>query len=168
MLLSLDPATSTGYALWHDRDRPFLTGLLRPMGKGRWKVEVYNRASGKLLKTHIADTEEKAWVYLLDGVTAIAAELPYVGVKRAQVGQSLARRVGRIEAVASIMGLSIMFFVPDQWRRIVADVAGVSWPHNREEDKALAVRLVKRLYDLDLDDDQADAVLVGLAYWRTR
>ena len=50
-----------------------------------------------------------------------------------------------------------------EWRRVIKESYGVSWPQNRESKKAFAVRLVHTAYGVDVTDDEADAVLLGHA-----
>ena len=53
--------------------------------------------------------------------------------------------------------------VVSEWRRVIKEDCGVSWPQSRERKKELAIDLVKQLYGRTVCDDEADAILLGRA-----
>lgn len=55
-----------------------------------------------------------------------------------------------------------------EWRRVVGEAHGFSFPVHREDAKARAVELVSEVYGRTLTDDEAEAVCVGMWAMRTR
>jgi hypothetical protein len=73
---------------------------------------------------------------------------------------------GIIDATANAAGARYAEINVSEWRRITKEAHGVSWPRNTDGCKALAKQLVRRLYGLAVDDNEADAVLIGAAAMR--
>lgn len=53
-------------------------------------------------------------------------------------------------------------YIPSQWRKKVEIKTGPG--KMRPRLKADDIKMVKFLYDLDVNDDEADAILIGRAY----
>ena len=50
-----------------------------------------------------------------------------------------------------------------EWRRVIAEDQGISWPKDSDRCKALSVQLVEKIYGLKITADESDAVLLGRA-----
>ena len=50
-----------------------------------------------------------------------------------------------------------------EWKRVIKEDQGISWPKDSARQKALAIKLVKDLYGIEVTEDEADAVLLGHA-----
>ena len=50
-----------------------------------------------------------------------------------------------------------------EWRRVIKEAYGVSFPANSKGCKELSVKLVKQHFGLDVTDDESDAVLLFVA-----
>jgi hypothetical protein len=50
-----------------------------------------------------------------------------------------------------------------EWRRVVKEQMGVSFPRQSKDCKILAQQLVRKHYNLDATEDEADSVLIGYA-----
>ncbi len=73
---------------------------------------------------------------------------------------------GYIQCLADSYDVPSAVVNVSEWRRVIKEDHGVSWPRDRDRKKALAVRLVSELYARDVCDDEADAVLIGRAAMR--
>lgn len=51
---------------------------------------------------------------------------------------------------------------PNTWRKLVC-LEGETFPKKRNDCKVWAVKKVKEMYDMDVTDDRADAILIGQA-----
>ena len=50
-----------------------------------------------------------------------------------------------------------------EWRRVIREGYDISWPKERARKKERAKSLVEDLYSIKTTDDEADAILLGLA-----
>lgn len=55
-------------------------------------------------------------------------------------------------------------YSPSHWRSILKDKCKISFCKSRTEQKAIARQLVKDRFQIDVSEDEADAVCIGLAY----
>jgi len=56
--------------------------------------------------------------------------------------------------------------MPSEWRRPIKEHLGVSWPKKSEDQKRLAQQIVKKLYEIDVSEDEADSICIGWAAMR--
>lgn len=82
-----------------------------------------------------------------------------VVLRNAQTQRFLTRIQGVIYAWCMNNGCEFNTIRPTQWRAAI----GISQGRNvkREQLKAQAIQYVKRKYDLDVNDDEADAICIG-------
>lgn len=82
-----------------------------------------------------------------------------VVLRNAQTQRFLTRMQGVIYAWCMNNGCEFNTIRPTQWRAAI----GISQGRNvkREQLKAQAIQYVKRKYDLDVNDDEADAICIG-------
>lgn len=155
---SIDPANRAGIAFWVN-DNLVGTIVVRKMGsKGKWLVgkETYNsRFEAWRLAVGICET-----VITEEGCGQFATAV------KSQAGIR-----GYIEAVcdcATFNGLATRFLTVNvsEWRRVIKEAYGVSWPAKTERKKALSIQLVQEHFDISVTDDEADAVLLGAAALR--
>lgn len=75
--------------------------------------------------------------------------------------QSLSQLQGIIMALLFEKDIGFCIIEPTAWK----SVAGVKG-RNRAEQKTSAIQIVKSRYNLDVSEDEADAILIG--YWATK
>lgn len=73
---------------------------------------------------------------------------------------------GYIEHACEMQNTGLRVVSVSEWRRVIREAQGISWPSGRDPKKQLAIRTVKDLYGVDVTDDEADAVLLGHAALR--
>ncbi len=153
---SIDPSKSTsGVVLWNGPD---LTQVftMRPYGaSGKYKVgdDIYPDKLG-------------AWRFALMGVEKVVMESGkghFVAVAAAQGYMQ-----GFIECCCMLRGIpSPMLIDPSEWRRIIREQFGVSFPSDRKRCKILSMKLAKQFFNFEAaNDDESDAILIGYAAQR--
>ena len=154
--LSIDPAKRSGVAYWRGSSL-IGTAVVQPLGaKGRWRVDDVKYES-----------EVWAWRAALADHNSLVVLERGRGASR-NSDASLGERRGYIRAMAECTGAKVEEVELSTWRRVVAEAYGCSWPVEGERCKALAVSLVAEHYGRQVSDDEADAVLVGVAALRMR
>lgn len=158
---SVDPANKAGIAYW-DGDQLAGTVILKRVGaKGKFSLD------GVIFLDRFT-----AWKDALESCAAIVTE---EGCGRfATAIKSQAGIRGYIEAVCDYIRLrngdaNAVFRTVNvsEWRRVIKEAYGVSWPATTERKKALSVQLVRQHYGIEVTNDEADAVLLGVAAMRT-
>lgn len=116
----------------------------------------------------IVDSKKEAWENALDWATGsqVFVEEGAGSFKTAIKSQGEMR--GYIEHVCDAMDAEYTQLNVSNWRRVIKEMYNISWPVGREAKKALSVKLVKEHFGIDVNDDEADAVLVGVAAMRMR
>ena len=153
--LSIDPSKAgTGVAVWEGRELQH-SFVIKPRGtKGKYyfdgfildsRHEVFGRLPA-LASTKLDCYIEKGMGRHSNAIRAQGWMCGYIDSKFEAAG-----RKSPIEVVVS------------EWRRVIKEDQGISWPAKRVRKKALAIDLVKELYNLDVCDDEADAILLGRA-----
>lgn len=61
------------------------------------------------------------------------------------------------------MNISYEIFSASHWRKILKDTFGVAFGRSRAEQKAAATAFVKKRFNADVTEDEADAILIGLS-----
>lgn len=80
---------------------------------------------------------------------------------RANVVNAQAKSRGYIEAVCDEFKIPTREIMPAEWRRPIKEIMDVSWPRKGEDKKKLAQAIVKKLYNIDVSEDEADSILIG-------
>ena len=153
--ISIDPANLSGWAAW-DGDKLAGSGTIAKVGgKGRWKIAGPDTAQ-------TFDTELAAWRNLTSGADSCVCEVGRGSFRNADM--PLGKRLGYIRAVCEMMGCAYHEIALSEWRRIVKEQTGTSWPATGDAKKALAVKLARDLFGVEAGPDQADAILIGWAW----
>lgn len=156
--VSVDPAKGlAGVAVW-DGDCPLSTKIVKKRG-------------GKGLYYYGDDIVESLWEtwnqpFKKSGAQALVMEKGAGG--RPNIVDTQGWMRGYIEGIAGFYGVPCETVNVAVWRRCVSEAFKISWPRDRDRKKALSIKLVKEHYGLDVTDDEADAVLIGLAALRMR
>lgn len=146
-LLSLDTSSScTGYAVYVDCKLKKHGALDLKRSKEPYKY----RRMIKLIK-ELLDKEKP---------DIVVAELPCVhaGI---QSHRLLERILGVVEDCCEDRNIYYHEEIPSHWRCLVKTSPV---PKGRKEVKAWDISLVKELFGVEVGDDEADAILIGLAY----
>ena len=156
--ISIDPANKSGVAFW-DGDELIGTAVLCAVGKsGKYRVNSVRM-----------ECRWSAWEGTLIGFEHVVIEEGCGRFSTAIKAQAALR--GYVQAVCeyrTLIGANVAFTVVNvsEWRRVIKEAYGVSWPATTERKKALSVQLVAREYGRSVTDDEADAVLLGVAAMR--
>jgi len=111
----------------------------------------------------------EAWFLALSGQHHVVVERG--AGHRPNVINGQAKLRGYIEAITDIPGFAangVEYHEVNvsEWKRVIKEDQGVSWPKESARQKALAVQLVKKLYGKEVTEDEADAILIGRAAQR--
>jgi hypothetical protein len=152
--ISIDPANLSGWAIWAE-SRLLASGTIAKVGnKGRWRFSH--------VKAAICQSELEAWTKLLAHHSACVCEVGRGSFRNADM--PLGKRLGYIRAVCDMQQCAYHEIALSEWRRIVKEQTGTSWPATGDAKKALAVKLARDLFEVDAGPDQADAILIGWAW----
>ncbi len=155
----IDPANKAGVAII-DEGELFYTMILRKIGtSGKWCAENSNG------KSHFSNQFD-VFKWLVDSVDGVIVEEGFGRFATAIKSQAGYRDYIRcICDMFTAKGEPKSFKVVNvsEWRRVVKEAYGVSWPVKSVAKKALSVQLVKREFGIDVSDDEADAVLLFVA-----
>lgn len=158
--LSIDPAGTSGYAIWQG-DQLQATGIVKKKG-----------THGKHYLTLTPGTYASrydAWNRLLNDSQATLIVIEEGCGSFTTAVKSQAELRGYIHAVAdAVLPHYSRFEVVNvsEWRRVIKEAYGVSFPANSDRCKALSVQLVKQHFGHDVSNDESDAVLLGVAALR--
>ena len=151
--LSVDPANKSGLAYWEDA-RLVNTTVLRKMG-----------ATGKhITGGGVFKDRWGAWMYAIDSEKTVICEEGFGRFPAAIAAQGEQR--GFIKAACMYKEIPFIVVNTKEWGRVIKETFSISWPAQTERKKALAVQLVKGRFGIDVTDDEADAVLIGVAAMR--
>ena len=85
-------------------------------------------------------------------------------IGRPQVDRSQGVHLGWHQCMCANFGLPPPIEINvSEWRRVIAEDQGVSWPKDSDRCKALSVQLVERIYGITVTADESDAILLGRA-----
>ena len=154
MWLSIDPATTSGVAVWCDSTLQH-TFVVKPRGaKGAW----YCGAT-------VCNSRLQAWDAAYRGVEAVVIERGFGGMQTANRAQGM--QVGWHQYACAVRGLEYPVEVNvAEWRRVIKEDQQVSWPRDSKRCKQLSQQLAAKLYGVELGEDESDAVLIGRAALR--
>lgn len=146
--------------MWkNDRCERMLT--IRPRGKqGKW-VRDFNGEKGEICYAKI-----EAWQPLIKGVHAIVIERG-AGFRPNVINAQAAYR-GYLQAICDIEIVKYRELNVSEWRRVIKEARGISWPAQSAGQKAMAKKLVLEKYGRECTEDEADAVLIGEAALRLK
>lgn len=157
--LSIDPSNRTGLAYWSE-NRLLFTSTARAKGRsGKWVVEYGNGVKEYASKWELFNKafEGQDAIVMEEGfgqfATAVKSQAEYRGFFKAVIayiefkGRPLACHVVNVQ----------------EWRRAIKEEFALSWPATTERKKALSVATVQKAYWIRVNDDEADAVLLGRA-----
>lgn len=146
-MISLDTSTrSTGFAVWSN-GRLGRTGFIT-----REKWEEFPKMLTKL------------WDFLnKERPDIVVTELTVV-TRNAQTQRSLTEMLAVCTLWCELNGRTYYEMRPTSWRKIVGEKLDNKAPKKREELKKWSVSLAKDLCGKDVNDDTADAILLGKAY----
>ena len=155
--LSIDPSnTGTGITEWNSRrlENHF---VIKPMGKkGRYYFGTEVVSSRREAYYRLVNLGKPSEVYIERGMGRFASAVNAQGWLRGYIAS-------KFEEAYDFLPTEV---VVSEWRRVIKEDQGISWPAKRERKKALAIELVKELYNIDVCDDEADAILLGRAAQR--
>ena len=152
--ISIDPATKSGVATWIDGIL-MRTDVVKARGKsGLW----YGRGG------EVFDSRLDAWNGIYENVTQVIIERGFGGMATAVRSQG--KHIGWHECMCAFNMPAPIEVNVSEWRRVIKEDQGISWPSESKRCKALSVKLARNLYGLDLSDDESDAVLIGRAAMR--
>lgn len=162
-LLSLDTSsTKTGWAI-------FKNGIYKESGVLDW--------------SHVKETEDRLLLMYIDIIQHIDKYEPDILViEKDVVGSGKKQNMSTINTLVKLIGgvwayciqLNIdtpmnfqtgefnIFYIeytPSEWRKLVGITA-----HKRDECKAASIKIIKDTYNIDVDDNEADAINIGQAY----
>lgn len=155
----IDPANKAGVAIV-DGGKLFSTMILRKIGaKGKWCCEISGEKG-------TFENQFDVFKWLVDSVDGVIVE---EGCGR--FAMAIKSQAGYRDYIRCICDMFTAKGEPktfkvvnvSEWRRVIKEAYGVSWPAKREAKKALSVQLVKREFGIDVSDDEADAVLLFVA-----
>ena len=156
----IDPANNAGVAIIEDGKLVGTMILHKIPTSGKWMCITHDKPTLKF------QSQYHIFKWLIDGVEGVIVEEGFGD--RPLVINSQARYRGYIHCLCDVAvdnGKLKTFQVVgvSEWRRVVKEAYGISWPAKRVPKKALAVQLVKREFGIDVSDDEADAVLLFVA-----
>lgn len=162
-LLSLDTSsTKTGWAI-------FKNGIYKKSGVLDW--------------FHIKDTEDRLQIMYIDIILHINRYEPDILViEKDIVGSGKRQNMSTINTLVKLIGgiwaycvqlnmdtpmnlptgeFNVFYveYTPSEWRNLVGITA-----RKRDDCKAASIKRIKDVYNLDVDDNEADAINIGEAY----
>lgn len=151
--ISEDPASKSGIARW-DGTKLISTTVMRKMGaKGKYKLAEKTYSSRH--EATLASLEECKQVVIEEGFGKFTAAVKHQAEIR-----------GYVRCACDSLFIPMVVINVSEWRRVIKEAYGISWPATRDRKKALSIQLVKLIYDINVTDDEADAVLLGVAAQR--
>ena len=152
--ISVDPSKIvSGVAYWTG-DNLNGTGIVKPRGtKGAFYVGSF-----------IHDSRYAAWWSVIGAADQVIIEEGAGGRPNIVKAQGWMR--GYMEAICDGHSTPYKVINVSEWRRVIREAYGVSFPHDTVQCKILAQQIVHREYGVDVSNDEADAVLIGHAAMR--
>ncbi len=162
-LMAIDPAACSGVAIFGADGALETTFVVKPMGgKGRWYVGA-----------DVVPCHREAWdaaygmASRFDGYPTVCIERGFGGMATAIRAQGM--QIGYHKCFCEWLGVNPPIEVNvSEWRRVIAEEVGCSWPRDSDRCKALSVKLCSQLYGREVTADESDAALLGRAAIRMR
>jgi hypothetical protein len=144
-------AGKAGVAEWYENDL-IRTYVVKPCGnKG-----AYWKGDNKF------DSKYRAWYSVCICSRLVIMERG--AGNRPNVINGQAKLRGYLEAICeTTIGTHHLEVNVSEWRRVIKEDLGISWPWDSARQKELALKLAKELYQVDVTEDEADAILLGHA-----
>lgn len=172
--ISLDPAALTGIVQW-DGARMLSVATLRPPSKAERRerqlakpavaMDVLVAGSSARVVVFYYD-EITAWLWLLAGAQAVVAEEGF-GPSKTTIKQHAFRR-GYVAALCAQRGIAFHEVNVSEWRKVVGEANGFTFPRDTDGAKARAMELIEKRFGSAMSDDEADAGCAGLWALQTR
>lgn len=148
-LLSLDTSTKkTGWALFQD-------GKYKKSGVISFDDE---NVMDRLVNMHY-ELEVLINYRYVDIVVIEMTSVP----RNVQAQRHLTMLLGMVYAICCDKCIEFVMLRPSEWRRM-ANVKNEKLGRKRNELKQWSKDLVKELYNIDVEDDESDAILIGYGY----
>lgn len=142
-----------------------LDSSTKKTGFGVYKNAVFN-TSGLINFENIKDTEERMSLMLKSIFTVLNKYKPIIvaieetkAPRNAQTQRVLTEILGAVRGWCLCNDAEFAPIPPSKWRKLVYGKD----PANRDIAKQMAIDYVKENYSLDVSDDEAEGILVGLA-----
>lgn len=151
--LSVDPGTGkSGIARW-DRHELVDSKVIKPCGaKGSYWIG-HEKVGSKT----------EAWINAVNITNRVFMERG-AGF-RPNVINGQAKLRGYIEGVCAMHPRKPICeeINVSEWKRVIKEDQGISWPKDSARQKQLAISLVQQIYNREVTEDEADAILIGHA-----
>lgn len=148
-LLSLDTSTtSTGWAIFKDGEYQE-SGVIDDFKKVK---NGYERL--KLMTKELLDSIGQ----LKPDIVVIEKDVVFGNMK---VIDMLMKIIGAVYGFCLFNGITYYEFAPSEWRKYVKLQA---FGRKRDEFKKASIKYIKDNLNMDVNDDEADAICIGLAY----
>lgn len=128
--------------------------------------------NGNYISSELIDCQEKILekrfknmaLLLINSIAKLNPDIIYIEdtvvPRNAQTQRFLTRLQGVIYGYCILNNCEFNSIRPTEWRKLV----GIDQGRKKREDlKQLAIEMVKKKFDLDVNDDEAEAVLIGVA-----
>ena len=148
-LLSLDTSTtSTGWAIFQD-------GVYQDSGViNDFKKEKNGYKRLKLMTKELLDSIGQ----LKPDIIVIEKDVVFGNMK---VIDMLMKIIGAVYGFCLFNGITYYEFAPSEWRKYVKLQA---FGRKRDEFKKASIKYIKDNLNMEVNDDEADAICIGLAY----
>ncbi len=176
--VSVDPAKATGVAVW---DGDLLVGVATVSPSTKTDIKNAKKVNGLEVGDDpytvtwmgtsgstvvVFPTMLAAYFWIVGGAARVVIEHS-MGPRPKSVSQ-IAWRRGYLAALAAVSNVPTTEVNTSEWRRVVTEAWGWSWPRDSKLCKELAIRLAQEHFGCseDIGGDEADAVLVG--HWAVK
>lgn len=152
--ISVDPAKGVAGVAYWTGDNLNGTGVVKPRGgKGAFYVG-----------SQVWNSRYDAWWSVIGAADQVVMEEGAGG--RVNIVKAQGWMRGYLQAICDGHSTPYKVINVSEWRRVIKESYGVSFPRDSVQCKILAQQIVKREYGLDVSEDEADAVLIGHAAMR--
>lgn len=159
-LISIDlSSTTTGYAVWHN-------GKLVKHGILEEPLKIIK--DGKKVTTQMAERFDNMFKRLSDIVTTESPDIIVIEDCIAMGSNMMFAKheneiIGCLRGWAYFNDAYFYKYLPQSWRKLVAP-AGTKAPTKTAETKIWSKQLCHDIFNINVDDNESDAILIGLAY----
>jgi len=159
MIVTIDCGNTTGLAYWNANELAYTAVLSKYGTKGKYKlVSKYGKEIFNNLSDAVYETISRCKLIIVEeGFGRFSAAI-----------KSQTRYRTYFEALAETRNIPFKMINVSEWRRCIKDECQVTFPRDSKSCKKLAVKLAKELTGHIVSEDEADAILLGIAAQRTR